>query len=75
MVPDYLDPKHPRYAPKLAAAVMAWQAVTYPGKISPKAALTKWLSSHKDEFCLSAHGIEEAAKVANWAPQGGSPTA
>jgi len=75
MVPDYLDPKHPRYAPKLAAAVMAWQAVTDPGKISPKAALTNWLSSHKDDFCLSANGIEEAAKVANWAPQGGSPTA
>ena len=24
---DYLDPKHPRYAPKLAAAVKAWQAM------------------------------------------------
>ena len=23
-VPEYLDPKHPRYAPKLAAAVRAW---------------------------------------------------
>lgn len=27
-VPDYLDAKHPRYAPRLAAAVNAWLAVT-----------------------------------------------
>jgi len=72
-VPDYLDPNNRRYAPKLAAAVQAWQAVTNPAKISPKAALTKWLESHKDHFCLSANGIAEVAKVANWATSGGSP--
>ncbi len=26
--PDYLDPDHPRYAPKLAAAVIGWRAAT-----------------------------------------------
>lgn len=32
---DFLDPLNPRYAPKLAAAVKAWQAVTDPGKKAP----------------------------------------
>ncbi len=41
--PGYLDPQNPRYAPKLAAAVSAWEAVTEPGKKSPKQALDKWL--------------------------------
>lgn len=78
--PDYLDPKNPRYAPKLAAAVKAWQAVIDPGKVSPKKALTKWLREHAAEFSLSDDegkpnetGIEEVAKVANWQPGGGAP--
>ena len=76
----HLDPKNPRYAPKLAAAVRAWQAVTDPGKVSPKKALTKWLREHAAEFGLSDDegkpnetGIEEVAKVANWQPGGGAP--
>ncbi|MBL8397243.1 MAG: hypothetical protein JNL84_03725 [Candidatus Accumulibacter sp.] len=71
--PEYLDPNNRRYASKLAAAVMAWQAVTDTGKTSPKAALTRWLTDHANDFGLSANGIEEAAKVANWATIGGSP--
>ncbi len=35
--PDYLDPKNPRYAPKLAAAVRAWQSVTDPCGKHPQA--------------------------------------
>jgi hypothetical protein len=80
---DYLDPKHPRYAPKLAAAVLAWEATgngaTMSGK-SPKQALMKWLREHAAEFGLTDEdgkpndtGIEEAAKVANWQPTGGAP--
>jgi len=72
-VPDYLDTNNRRYAPKLAAAVLAWQAVTDAGKRSPKAALTKWLTDHAEDFGLSANGIEEAAKVANWDTIGGPP--
>lgn len=78
--PDYLDPKNPRYAPKLAAAVRAWQAVTDPGGRSPKQALVKWLREHAAEFGMTdddgktnESGIEEAAKVANWQPGGGAP--
>ncbi len=81
--PDYLDPDHPRYAPKLAAAVKAWLASgdesATRGK-SAKQALVKWLREHASEFGLSDDdgkpnetGIEETAKVANWQPGGGAP--
>jgi hypothetical protein len=78
--PDYLDPANPRYAPKLAAAVRAWQGVTDPGGKHPKQALVKWLREHAAEFGLSDSegkpnetGIDEVAKVANWQPAGGAP--
>lgn len=78
--PDYLDKKNPRYAPKLAAAVRAWQSVTVPNGKHPKQALAKWLREHAAEFSLTDDegkpnetGIEEAAKVANWQPGGGAP--
>lgn len=78
--PDYLDLANPRYAPKLAAAVRAWQAVTDPAGKHPKQALTKWLRENAAEFGLADDegnpnetGIEEVAKVANWQPGGGAP--
>lgn len=78
--PDYLDPKNPRYAPKLAAAVRAWQSIVDPGGKHPKQALAKWLREHAAEFGMTDDegkpnetGIEEAAKVANWQPGGGAP--
>lgn len=79
-VPDYLDPVHPRYAPKLAAAVRAWLAVDDPKGKHPKGALMKWLREHAADLGLSDDegkpnelGIEECAKVANWQPGGGAP--
>ncbi len=78
--PDYLNPKNPRYAPKLAAAVRAWQSVIDAGGKHPKQALAKWLREHAAEFGMTDDegkpnetGIEEAAKVANWQPGGGAP--
>jgi len=78
--PDYLDPKNPRYAPKLAAAVRAWQAVGQAEGRTPKQALAKWLREHAAEFGLTDNdgrpndtGIEEVSKVANWQPGGGAP--
>ncbi|AGW91758.1 hypothetical protein N234_17140 [Ralstonia pickettii DTP0602] len=77
---DYLNPRHPRYAPKLAAAVRAWEAVPDTNGRHPKQALTKWLREHGVEFGLTdldgkpnETGIEEIAKVANWQPSGGAP--
>jgi hypothetical protein len=80
--PGYLNPEHPRYAPKLAAAVTAWQSfekLPISGR-SPKQVLSKWLREHAAKFGLSDDegnpnetGIEEVAKVANWQPAGGAP--
>ena len=76
---DFLEPTNPRYAPKLAAAVRAWQAVTDPGKKSPKQALDKWLREHAAEYGMTndegqpiENAIEECSKVANWNPKGGA---
>lgn len=81
-VPGYLDPEHPKYAPKLTAAVRAWidaTAAPSAGK-SPKQIIIKWLREHAAEFQLTddegkvnEQGIEEIAKVANWQPGGGAP--
>ena len=78
--PDYLDPDNPRYAPKLAAAVQAWQAVTDPAGHHPRQALIKWLREHAADFGLTDEegklnetGIDQVATVANWRPSGGAP--
>ena len=51
--PDYLDPGNSRYAPKLAAAVRAWQAVTDPAGKHPKQALMKWLREKRVRFRIN----------------------
>ena len=78
--PEYLDPNHPRYAPKLAAAVRAWEATTDPKGKSPKQALDKWLREHgagygltDDEGKAKESVIEEISKIANWNTLGGAP--
>jgi hypothetical protein len=80
---NLLSPSSDFYAPKLAAAVRALEAVTadpaaLAGK-SPKRALETWLRKHASEFGLTnkdgkpnEQGIEEVCKVANWKPQGGA---
>lgn len=80
---DYLDPLNEYYAPKLAAAVKAWEAITRnPSSLvrkTPKQALEKWLRENATEFGLTkddgthnAQGIDQVAKVANWKPEGGA---
>lgn len=81
--PTYLDSSHSRYAPKLAAAVRAWEAMgdtTQLSGKSPKQALMKWLRENAPAFQLTdsegrpnEQGIEDIAKVANWQPLGGAP--
>ncbi|WP_421239151.1 hypothetical protein [Aeromonas enteropelogenes] len=76
---DYLNPEHPRYAPKLAALVQAWLAYEPIQGKSPKQALTKWLNEHASEFGLTDDdgkpyaGIAELAASANWDIKGGAP--
>lgn len=81
--PEYLDPDHSRYAPKLAAAVKAWLACGDESSTQskpPKQALIMWLRKNAAEFDLchddgtpNESGIEETAKVANWKRGGGAP--
>ena len=72
-LPPYLDKNHPRYAPWLAAAVLAWlHAAPIAGR-SVKAGLVQWLRKHAAEFSLSASGISDCSKVANWGRAGGAP--
>ncbi|MBW1895337.1 MAG: hypothetical protein JRI91_16840 [Deltaproteobacteria bacterium] len=82
--PDYLDSSHKNYAPKLSAAIEAWKAVNadpdlMKGK-TVKQALQKWLRKNADQFGLTKddgnpneQGIDEIAKISNWATKGGAP--
>lgn len=81
--PGYLDQNHPHYAPKLAAAIRAWEAVSSQPKrlqgTSPKQAIRKWLNENAALFGLTKNdgtpnrqGVEEISKLANWKPEGGA---
>jgi len=77
---DYLDPENPRYAPKLAAAIRAWQAVEDPKGKHPAQAIREWLTRNAKELGLlkddgkpNKSAIEDIAKIANWQPKGGAP--
>lgn len=83
---DYLNKNHPNYAPKLAAAIGAWQAVTSDAKFSTNGKSVKqnlqiWLTENADQFGLrkadnkvNIEAIEnQIAKVANWSESGGAP--
>ena len=82
--PDFLDTSHKNYAPKLAAAIKAWQAVNAEPELvvgkSVKKALLKWLRKNADQYGLTKddgnlneQGIEEIAKISNWDTKGGAP--
>ena len=82
-VPNYLDSHNSYYAPKLAAAVRAWEATTLDGENlkgkTPKQRLEKWLRENAGQYGLTKEdgnpneqGIEQISKVANWKPEGGA---
>ena len=53
--PGYLNPRHPRYAAPMAAAVKAWLAMEDENLLlrkSPKAAMTAWIQSRYKELGL-----------------------
>lgn len=85
-VPGYLDPNHPNYAPKLAAAIGAWEAVNGDPRYmkngkSVKQNIEGWLEAHAAEFDLIKDDGEinrdaifnQISKVANWQDKGGAP--
>jgi hypothetical protein len=82
--PAYLNSENAHYAPKLAVAVRAWQAVTSDEQwlraTSPKKALINWLEANASELgsrnstkTLSKKANNEIAKIANWQLEGGAP--
>jgi hypothetical protein len=78
--PEYLNPAHPRYSKKLAAAVEAWLNVSEVSRTSPKQALMQWLRENAARFGLadsngvpSETRIEPIATLVNWRPEGGAP--
>lgn len=80
---EFLSEDHPRYSPKLAAAVRAWKAMeggTLKGKTA-KQSVTKWLRLHAESYGLTDDdgkpmetAIGEIAKIVNWNPKGGAPS-
>ncbi len=81
-IEGYLDYANVRYAPKLAAAVKAWEALEdqFNTKLSPKQNLQRWLRLHAAEYgFVNDDGkprestIEDIAKIANWSQIGGAP--
>lgn len=79
-VEGFRDKAHPRYSPKLACAVGAWEAVerSKPNK-SVKGTVTEWVRANAVMFDMveadgvpSASAVEEVAKVVNWDTKGGA---
>jgi hypothetical protein len=80
-MPSYLNPTHPRYSPKLAAAVKVWLAMEDKNLLNGKAVIPtmeNWLENRYKELELIYRGdinktaIEECARVANWKTEGGA---
>ncbi|EJF90363.1 hypothetical protein [Bartonella tamiae] len=80
-VHEFKDPHHPRYAPKLAAVVGAWEAIKEADlNKTVKQTLVKWLNLNAAKYELlgedglpRANIIQELAGIANWEPSGGAP--
>lgn len=78
-----LDASGAFYAPKLAAALDAWVAVTAERRFetqgTPKRWIEKWLREqasryalHKADGTLNEDAIQQIAKIVNWRPEGGA---
>ncbi|WP_163098200.1 hypothetical protein GL267_011930 [Acidithiobacillus ferrianus] len=82
---EYLNPKHPHYAPKLAALVKAWEYVSntpdYERGKSVKQKIEKWLTVNAETLGLADEEgmpkksmIQDISPIANWDSKGGAPT-
>lgn len=82
--PSYLSNDHPRFAPKLRAAIDAWEAMENPTNLqlgkTPKQALKAYLTQNAIRLGLilangkpNEQAIDEVAKIANWQSEGGAP--
>ena len=80
---DFLNRDDPTYSPKLAAAVAAWRHVrnNSVNGISIKQQLKNWLRDNSHRYWpdgikpkVTDTYIKEAARLANWASEGGRPS-
>ncbi|WP_018147809.1 hypothetical protein [Henriciella marina] len=78
--PDYLNPDHPHYAPKLAATIAAWEHVSAnpDENRTVKDQVKDWLTENASKFELvddegkvTDQFLNDAARIANWNPGGG----
>ena len=82
-VSEFLDRDHPRYSPKLAAAVTAWQTLDEETKLegkTPKQAVQKWLREHAAEYGICDEDgkpnesvVDSISQIVNWRTKGGAP--
>ena len=77
---SFRDQRHPRYSPKLACAVAAWEKiVSAKPNMSVKATLEEWVRANAVMFEMVGNdglptnqAVEQVSAVANWAPGGGA---
>ncbi|MFC2952292.1 hypothetical protein ACFOOP_10155 [Marinicaulis aureus] len=82
-VSEFLDRDHPRYSPKLAAAVTAWHWLDDEAKLegkTPKQAVQKWLRKHAAEYGIcdddgkpNESVVDSISQIVNWRTKGGAP--
>ena len=83
--PNYFDKNHECYAPKLVAAIRAWEAVSTEQKYKDngktvKKNLESWLTAHAEDFGLLKDDgeinndaiVNQVSKVSNWNDKGGA---
>lgn len=76
---SFRNAENPRYSPKLACAIAAWEAISRaaPNK-SVKQTIQDWVQSNGVRFGLGENMVvsptaaEEVAKIVNWNPKGGA---
>ncbi|QBJ24006.1 hypothetical protein [Haematobacter massiliensis] len=76
----FRDSTHPRYSPKLACAVAAWEEVKKPKpNMSAKATVEEWVKANAVRFGMvgsdgvpASKAVSEVSAVVNWATGGGA---
>jgi hypothetical protein len=82
-ISEFLDKDHPRYSPKLAAAVTVWNWCSDEAKLegkTPKQAVQKWLRKHAAEYGIcdddgkpNESVVASISQIVNWQTKGGAP--
>jgi len=79
-IEGFRDKAHPRYSPKLACAVAAWETVKTPARNkTAKETVVEWVQSNGATFGMAEgngivpkQAVEDVSKVVNWNTRGGA---